>query len=91
MSCLHSGNEAVVRRTIRRLHISFLHASAQKMAYLIRHAGAPSETLKLVQEIVDTCKVCRLWKNQVPNSITSTRLLTSFNDIVQCCMLIYKK
>ena len=83
MSCLHSGDEAIVRRTLRRLHIRFWHHGANRMREILKHAGAPKQATDLVQEIVDTCKICRMWKRPTPKAATSTRLATCFNDTVQ--------
>ena len=91
MSCLHSGDEAIVRRTLRRLHIRFWHHGTKRMQHILKHAGAPKQALDLVQEIVDTCKICRLWKRPTPKAATSTRLATSFNDTVQWDIPFYKQ
>ena len=57
LKLLHSTNELVVRRTLRRLHIRFWHAASAKLIEILRVAGAPQEALKLVKEIVDTCRI----------------------------------
>ena len=41
--------------------------------------------------IVDTCRICRAWNRPTPKSITTTRLSTQFNDIVQWDILFYKR
>jgi len=61
------------------------------MSTLLKHAGAPSSALKLLPEIVDTCKICRMWKRPTPKSITNTRLAEKFNEAVQWDILFYKK
>ena len=61
------------------------------MLEILKHAGAPKQALDLVQEIVDTCKICRMWKRPTPKSATSTRMATSFNDTVQWDILFYKQ
>ena len=61
------------------------------MRDILKHAGAPKQALDLVQDIVDTCKICRMWKRPTPKAATSTRLATSFNDIVQWDILFYKQ
>ena len=43
MSCLHSGDEAIVRRTLRRLHIRFWHHGTKRMQHILKHAGAPKQ------------------------------------------------
>ena len=66
MRLLHSEDEAVVKRTLRRLHIRFWHAAAAKLVEILRLAGAPRSALALVQWIVDTCKICRAWRRPLP-------------------------
>ena len=83
LQLLRSYNEAVVRRTLRTLHIRWFHASAEKMAKLLAAAGAPGDTVKLVHDIVDTCRVCRAYKRPGPANATTARLTTQFNDVVQ--------
>ena len=61
------------------------------MLHILKHAGAPPKALKLVPEIVDTCKICRMWKRPTPKAVTNTRLSTSFNDTVQWDILFYRK
>ena len=88
---LHSVNPTVVRNTLRRLHIRFWHAPTARLVALLRHAGAPQTTLKLVKEIVDTCKICRMWTRPGPKSMTSTRLVTSSNNVVQWGILFHRR
>jgi hypothetical protein len=91
LSLLHSANEAVVRRTLRRLHIRLWHHGVAKMSNLLKHAGAPATAVKLLPEIIDTCRICRMWKRPTPKSATNTRLAEKFNDTVQWDILFYKK
>ena len=78
----HSRDMNVVRRTLRRLHIRFWHAGTKRMELLLKTAGAPPEALKALKEIVDTCRICRMWTKPRPKSMTTTRLATEFNQIV---------
>ena len=73
MRLLHSSDEAVVKRTLRRLHIRFWHAAAAKLVEILRMAGAPRSALNLVKDIVDTCRICRAWQWPPPKSMTTTR------------------
>ena len=74
LKLLHSLNQGVVRRTLRRLHVRFLHMSTKRMQELLRHAGAPQSAIKTVPEIVETCRVCRMWTRPTARSMTRTRL-----------------
>ena len=91
LKLLHSTNDTVVRRTLRRLHIIFWHAASAKLIEILRLAGAPHSALKLVKEIVDTCRICRMWARPTPKSLTSVRLATDFNQVVQWDILFHRK
>ena len=91
MRLLHSQDQAVVKRTIRRLHIRFWHAAAAKLVEILRFARAPRSALVLVKDIVDTCRICRTWQRPPPKSMTTTRLSRDFNDIVQWDILFVRK
>ena len=49
---LHSGDEGIIRHTLRRLHARFWHASTVRLTELLTKAGAPDKALRLVAEIV---------------------------------------
>ena len=83
MKLLHSTDDKVVRHTPRRLHIWFWHAPSAKLIEILRVAGAPQEALELVKEIVDTCRICRMWARPLPKFLTTVRLATDFNQVVQ--------
>ena len=60
LKLLHSRDPAVIRRTLRRLHVRFWHAPSIRLSELLRHAGAPDEAIKAIGPIVDSCRVCRM-------------------------------
>mgnify|MGYP002804101487 FL=1 len=60
------------------------------MSTLLKHAGAPTTAIKLLPEIVDTCRICRMWKRPTPKSATNTRLTEKFNAAVKWDILFYK-
>ena len=80
---LRTGTDPVKRRTLRRLHIRWWHASLGSMGRLLSNAGVPDSTLNLLPCIIDTCRVCRMWARPGPRNITSATLHTKFNDAVQ--------
>ena len=82
MRLLHSSDDAVVKRTLRRLHIRFWHAAASKLGEIFRFAGAPRSTLALVKDIVDTCRICRARQRPPPKSTTTARMARHLNDVV---------
>jgi len=80
---LRSTDEAVVKRTPWRLHIRFWHASAAKLTEILRFAGAPRSALRLIKDIVDTCRICRAWQRPTPKAMTSVRMARDFQHLVQ--------
>ena len=57
------------------------------MQELLTHAGAPQSAIKTVPEIVETCRICRMWTRPTARSMTRTRLATEFNQMVQWDLL----
>ena len=87
---LHSKDDGVIRRTLRRLHVRFWHASTRRLTELLRKAGAPDAALKLVATIVETCRTCRMWTRPTARSMTRVSLAQDFNQMVQWDILFYK-
>ena len=83
LRALRSDDNAIQARALKRLHLRWYHASSDKMLKLLRAAGVPSSALALVPNDVSSCKACRAWVRTSPRSITSTRLSTRFNEVVQ--------
>ena len=44
----------------------------------------------MVKEIVNPCRVCRMWTRPRPKSMTITRLATGFNEAVQWDILFFE-
>ena len=86
---LFSRNEAVVRRTLRKLHLRWFHASVTQMTRLLRQAGAPEAAIRLIAEVCDTCRICRTWARPAPSVRTAIRSSTRFNAAVQADLLFY--
>ena len=79
---LHVGTPAQKRRLVRKLHLRWWHCGATTLHRLLKAAGAPTDVLDMVAEIVDTCRICRAWSRPT-NSMASSRLVTSFNEEVE--------
>ena len=69
----------------------FWHAPIAKLIEILRVAGAPQEVFQLVTEIVDTCRSCRMWARPLPKPLTTVRLATDFNQVVQWDILFHRK
>ena len=80
---LRTGTDPVKRRTLRKLHLRWWHASLSSMRRLLSNAGVPESSLELLPAIIDTCRVCRMWARPGPRNIASATLHMKFNDAVQ--------
>ncbi|CAJ1367944.1 unnamed protein product, partial [Effrenium voratum] len=77
--------------TLRRLHIRWYHPGAARMKALLQAAGVTREVINLVQDVTDTCRICRAWSRPGPRSMTTTTLRTRFNEEVQIDLLFYRQ
>ena len=82
LQLLRSLTPGVVLRTLRMLHLRWWHVPAARFRRILQTAGAPESATKLCDNIVDTCRVCRVWKRPPPISAT-TRIVERFNERVQ--------
>ena len=53
------------------------------MTNILEAAGVPAEVLRLIADIIDTCRACRAYRRPPDHSIATSRLVTSFNELVQ--------
>ena len=90
MQLLRSQNPAVVRRTLRMLHIRWWHASAKRMYSILQSTGVQIP-ISTISEIVDTCRACRLWQRTPPNAAATIRHLDKFNQVVQHDLTFFDK
>lgn len=88
---LNSIRPGIVRRARRRLHIRWHHCSAKRMKMLLTAAGVKTEIFEIVEEIVSTCSICRMWARPGPKSIASTSQSTRFNETVQYDLAFVKE
>ena len=82
LQLLRSQNPAVVRRTLRMLHLRWWHASAKRMHDILQSTGVEIP-VALIQEIVDTCRPCRTWARPGASAMSTSRNLTKFAEVVQ--------
>lgn len=75
---------------IRRLHMRWWHCGAQRMERLLAAAGISPAVRQLIQPIVDSCKVCRLWKRPSARPETTSRLSNNFNENVQMDIMYWQ-
>ena len=61
------------------------------MKRILSQAGIGKEITDLADDIVDTCKVCRMWSKPLPASQATLSVSTKFNDQVEADLMFYKK
>ena len=88
---LFRNNEAVSRRVLRRLHLCWFHANNKAMKRMRTAAGVPPKVIQMADDIVDTCRVCRLWMSGGNRPTTIIKLSIVFNDEVQLDLLYYER
>ena len=59
------------------------------MTRLLTLVGVPQEVMKLVAEVVDTCRICRMWARGAPHVRTAVRISMRFNQTVQGDLMFY--
>ena len=69
------------------MHICLWHAPAQRLRYLLSAAGLPVEVINMVQDVVDTCSVCREWQRRRNKPITSLSFTSTFKEGIQFDLL----
>ncbi|CAK0873269.1 unnamed protein product [Prorocentrum cordatum] len=84
---LRSAVPGMVQRPLRRMHIRLWHAPAERLRDLLSAAGLPREVINMVQDVVDTCTVCREWQRRGEKPVTSLTFTTTFNEGIQFDLL----
>ena len=78
-------------RALKRLHLRWWHASSSKMKQLLQHAGIDDSILRLLPGLIDSCKICRLWRRPGNRAVTTSRITSRFNELVQCDILFWNE
>eukprot|EP00975_Prorocentrum_lima_P037668 7923072-Prorocentrum_lima.AAC.1 len=55
------------------LHIRWRHASSKQMHDILQATGVPQCVRKLVSDIIDTCRVCRMLQRPPPAHAATSR------------------
>ena len=90
MRMLRTGDEAQVKRELRKLHLRWWHANRGQMERVLAAAGVPGPVIQHVPEIIDTCRECRMWQPQGPDPTPSVEIATKQNEQVEGDILFYK-
>ena len=60
------------------------------MIRLLKAAGVPQRALQLVGEVVEQCRVCRLWATHAGRPKSTLKITMVFNDEVQLDLLFLR-
>ena len=60
------------------------------MTRLLEMIGAPESTIKMIPDVVATCRVCRTWSRRAPDTKLAVRLSVKFNQCGQVDLLFYE-
>ena len=69
-----TNREGAILMTLRKLHVRWWHASAHTMHKFLNRVGVSDRVLKLIPQVVDTCKVCRTWQKPTHASSATVSL-----------------
>jgi len=59
------------------------------MKRLLETAGVRSDIVKMVDDVVTACSICRMWQRPGKSPVSHTRLAIDFNEAVQCDLLFF--
>jgi hypothetical protein len=82
---------SAIRLSLRKLHVRWWHASHHTMQRFLERVGVADNVIKLIPEIVQTCRVCRQWAKPGPANVCSTEFADTFNAQVECDLLFVNK
>lgn len=71
------------KKVLVKLHKQFGHATADRLSQLLKNAGTcKSETLTLLQNVVDECEICFKYKKTTPRPVVGFPLASYYNETV---------
>ncbi len=82
---------SAIRLSLRKLHVRWWHASHLTMQRFLERVGVADSVIKLIPEIVQTCRVCRESAKPGPANVCSTEFADTFNAQVECDLLFVNK
>ena len=57
----------------------------------MKAAGVPESILKMIPEVVHSCRECRAWLTPKPRTLPSLRVSFKFNEHVEMDLMFYNK
>ena len=91
LRALRLGTKEAKRTLLRKLHLRWWHASVTAMTTTLKAAGLPEEILKMIPEVVHSCRECRAWLTPKPRTIPSMRVSLRFNQHVEMDLMFYRR
>ena len=88
---LRTGNEADIRRELRKLHLRWWHATRTQMEKTLDAAGVPQQVLQLIPSIIETCRQCRVWAKHGDEVTPSVELQMEQNHTIEADIMFYKQ
>ena len=80
---LRIGTEAQRRKEVRKLHLLWWHAGRTAMERIFRAAVAPEYVIRMIPEVIHTCRECRVWAAPGPAVTPSIELPLKQNEDVE--------
>ena len=84
-------SDADVRRTLRKLHLRWWHATRTQMEKILHAAGVPERIIAMIPSIIDTCRECRVWMAPNHDPTPTVDLCCVRNEQVEADIMFYKK
>ena len=76
---------------IEKVHRYFGHRSGRKVWELFAKAGRLRGKKEAVLELIDKCKICRVWKKTPPRPKVGMPVANTFNEVVGLDLKVLKK
>ena len=88
---LRLGEPSQVRRELRKLHIRWWHATRTQMEKILLAARCPQSVVRMVADIIDTCRECRAWASAAAQVTPSVELATAPDQEVEADILFFRQ
>ena len=80
-----------VKSTARKLHLQFGHPESTRLIKLVKDSGnTDTGLISAIEEISQTCDICKRYKKNAPRPIVSFPLAKVFNETVAMDLKVFK-
>lgn len=78
------------RDIVKKLHVRFCHTPADKLKRLLESTGEyDDEVLKLVDQVSENCRTCKIYKKAPPRPVVGMPLSSDFNHTVAMDLITF--